>query len=936
MRSLKRIITMILAVAMVLSCAGISVMADNSFSDITDAKVADAVGKLVAYKIITGYDEDGDGVAEVFKPDNQITRAEFAAIVTRMKGVADSLPADAVTGFSDLDSDSSRAWARPYVKAAVDLKIINGFDDGTFRAGDPVTYEQAVKMLVRAVGYEVVANSELARIKVSNPNATWSAGYISAANKYNITKGVITAQVSEPASRGVVAVLTSNSLEVPALEKNEQGNLVRPESGATESNMQTITGIITATHFTGLDEADAGLQEDEIFLDCSDNDDDGEYKLSDSLAESIDFDQYIGRRVDAYYDNIEGEITSMKLKSSTSKIIEEGSIESISGYSVKYTDEKGKTATEDLGSYTFIVNGKYVEDYDLNTLANGQIEFFTTGQYKIAKVSDYRVFVVNSFDKENEKIFLKYENYNGNNYYQFPTRASDKPQIFVKNSGSSAYTKTTFENLSLVQYDIINYLESPVGAGGDKVLRMYVTKGAKSGKVTAKLEGEREVELGNQTYYLTSQYYNFEGNSNDEKAPFELSENYTYYLDYTGQIAAVKYSATASTGTWKYGYLVEVEKKDKVIGIIDANGTYKTGGYALKDTVRVDGAKTKASDVFDILKEAAEVIDANANEDTLTETNGYAQPIRYSESSGKIDGIDTVLEGEGGATDNFTYDGQLGSSAKSTTTTKVTIGSESYAVNSTTLVVYAPKDRTDDSSYAVMKPAAAFAVTANRYVEAFAVDATSSNSLSKFVVVYGSNPTLNFIGKTPYMLVSKVRNTSDTQEFTGYVSGKAETTSVKVAEDGFETEIEGNDNLVTGTDVQVGDIIRYITNNSGEIIAIEMIYDASEEGKLLIDAEEDYFYNNEGSGSDFVVCIGTVNAKDETDKTLEVITDKTRTFKTGSTKFFKLASNGDVLTAMPEEITLESDGGEASTVIVTSHSYNASDTVSAAMVYIIE
>ena len=49
-----------------------------------------------------------------------------------MKGVADTLPKDAVTGFWDLDSDDSRAWARPYVKAAADLGIINGFPDGSF------------------------------------------------------------------------------------------------------------------------------------------------------------------------------------------------------------------------------------------------------------------------------------------------------------------------------------------------------------------------------------------------------------------------------------------------------------------------------------------------------------------------------------------------------------------------------------------------------------------------------------------------------------------------------------------------------------------------------------------------------------------------------------------------------------------------------------
>ena len=144
MRSLKKLITIVLALAMVLTCVGVPALAAE-FSDITDAKVSDAVNKLVAYNIITGY-EDG-----TFRPDNQITRAEFAAIVTRMKGVANTVAPDAKTGFADLDNDESRAWARPYVKAAVYLGVINGFEDGSFRPKTACTRAQAVKIIYEAL-----------------------------------------------------------------------------------------------------------------------------------------------------------------------------------------------------------------------------------------------------------------------------------------------------------------------------------------------------------------------------------------------------------------------------------------------------------------------------------------------------------------------------------------------------------------------------------------------------------------------------------------------------------------------------------------------------------------------------------------------------------------------------------------------------------------
>ena len=74
MKNSKRIITLILALVMALSTMSFSALASN-FSDITNEKVAEAVAKLVANGIITGY-EDG-----TFRPDNQITRARIKVTI---------------------------------------------------------------------------------------------------------------------------------------------------------------------------------------------------------------------------------------------------------------------------------------------------------------------------------------------------------------------------------------------------------------------------------------------------------------------------------------------------------------------------------------------------------------------------------------------------------------------------------------------------------------------------------------------------------------------------------------------------------------------------------------------------------------------------------------------------------------------------------------
>ena len=408
MKGFKRLFTVLLAIAMILTSMGLVAFAEGSFSDVEDPNVDAAVSKLVAYGIITGYDDDGDGVAESFKPNNQITRAEFAAIVTRMKGVADSLPQDAVTGFSDLDNDSSRAWARPYVKAAVGLGIINGFPDGTFRAAEPVTYEQAVKMLICAIGYETIATSEYNKAYAVNPNTTtWSTGYIMAANKHGISKNAMTSLVTAPANRGTVAILTSNAVDAPALREDENGNLVKDEEGSEtpEGNMTTITGVVTETFYTGLDSDYTNLNEDEIVIDATESKHDGEYTISRKLLETLELDNLIGRKITAYYDNLEAEITSLKVEKTSSTIIKEQNIVSASSSSIKTEDDNGRRDTENISGATFIVNGKYVEEYDFDDFKNGTVEIFSSLGKKIVVVNSYDVFVVNSFDKNNEKVF---------------------------------------------------------------------------------------------------------------------------------------------------------------------------------------------------------------------------------------------------------------------------------------------------------------------------------------------------------------------------------------------------------------------------------------------------------------------------------------------------------------------------------------------------
>ena len=163
----------------------------STFPDVKqDADYAKAVEKLVSLKILSG-DENGN-----FNPDNIITRAEAAVIICRMIGVEDILESTSV--FTDVPSSH---WAAEYISKAAELEIISGYGDGTFGPDDPVTYEQMIRMLVSAWGYD-----DLAKKYGGYPD-----GYLQVAKEFNIFNDVHYKK-GEYAIRSDVAKMVYNSI----------------------------------------------------------------------------------------------------------------------------------------------------------------------------------------------------------------------------------------------------------------------------------------------------------------------------------------------------------------------------------------------------------------------------------------------------------------------------------------------------------------------------------------------------------------------------------------------------------------------------------------------------------------------------------------------------------------------------------------------------
>ena len=83
--------------------------------------------------------------ANMFHPNEVITRAEFAAIMVRGLGLA---PIHDSHSFVDVEQG---AWYSDAVQTAAMYKLIRGFEDDTFRPMERITREQAMVVLAHAM-----------------------------------------------------------------------------------------------------------------------------------------------------------------------------------------------------------------------------------------------------------------------------------------------------------------------------------------------------------------------------------------------------------------------------------------------------------------------------------------------------------------------------------------------------------------------------------------------------------------------------------------------------------------------------------------------------------------------------------------------------------------------------------------------------------------
>lgn len=252
MQNLKRALSLILVIAMVASfMLTASAAPAEQLSDLSDSKYQPEVRVLNALGIVEGY-EDGS-----YKPANNVTRAELATILARVKVGGDkAMIASYNYGhmtYTDVLTNGY-SWAAPGIQYCTDNGMVVGDGNGKYRPGDTVTIVEALKMILGTLGYDAQIEG------LQNVGAAWKANTLSLAKEVGLMDRFY-GDTNKNCTRDDIALLIYNFLfsnVVKGYFNNDVANVdTIIYAGGTALELyfgkQVVYGVIVANQEADLD-----------------------------------------------------------------------------------------------------------------------------------------------------------------------------------------------------------------------------------------------------------------------------------------------------------------------------------------------------------------------------------------------------------------------------------------------------------------------------------------------------------------------------------------------------------------------------------------------------------------------------------------------------------------------------------------------------------
>jgi len=184
--------------------------ASASFADQIPMWASDSVDNLVEKGVIQGY-PDG-----TFKPDQAVTRAEAAAMLTEVLGL--EMDENAQPSFYDVQNH----WASEAITALQNQKpgVVDGYADGSFKPNQTITRQEMAKMIVAAYDLERYGETQT----YFHDNTGWGAEAVNTLASLGIVHGVAVGEFDSNAdvTRAQAAVFIDQAHSMSPIATNPE------------------------------------------------------------------------------------------------------------------------------------------------------------------------------------------------------------------------------------------------------------------------------------------------------------------------------------------------------------------------------------------------------------------------------------------------------------------------------------------------------------------------------------------------------------------------------------------------------------------------------------------------------------------------------------------------------------------------------------------
>lgn len=861
MRRINKFLCLALTVMMAVSCVSVTAFADNvssGFSDVaSDQLYSNAVSTLNLMGIIKGYEENG-GFA--FKPDQNVTRAEFTAMLMRTLKLGEvGNPSAADLPFSDVsDSNSDISWAIPNINTAYGMGVINGYEDGTFRPSDNVAYEEAVKMIVCVLGYGA---------NIDTSSTPWYAGFIATAGQIGVTKTASRiGQNEKPASRACIAQLLYDSLEIKLVENESRTNktILSDYLGYTK-----CTGVIYSNGITSLSAPDVNIREDEVQIYAKEEDS-SSYELHTYSTTDETLKDYLGYEVEFYYQSDGSDIRTLifcVLKDTEPLTINAANVETsgTTATQIKYyenlDDDREKTANLESDNVV-IYNGKLYgasegsSRFDTDMIPEvGEMKLIDSdnnGRYDVVDITAYDIYYVSSKTSSTSEIVdnvIRVVDNPNDRTLKLDINADRNLSIVNKNGNEVTYSSIAVGNIICLAKSSDN--------GSDVIRKAVVLTDKVTGSVTAR--GNDKVTIAGKEYRYSNAAPWMKGGTTLTEP--QTQDSGTYYFDINGDVVA--YSKNATSDNSKYGYIMGVGNRkdafdDSIIlrVMTESSGSQSIATY--KNT-RVNG---------EICSTGADVraaLEATAD----SEVGDVQQLIKYTTRTSdgetvfdRIYTAEAVEQGEDVVTDKLTVFAGIKADAPVTYNSSsrvLTSGNLRVNVGSVKTVISVPENG-DYDDYRKMSYSSAFKNGKSYNIRAFDVSKTNAASV---IVLYGADNSEAVDSSSPvYVLeeLSEAENSAEGGTRMNKIKGmKSSASSPKGT---FDEWVSTDSEAAVVEVLEKGDIFRAGLDKDGytKIESRHILYDMDGSNKFGITTDP---ANEDMEDAEYTLILGSVVARDD-------------------------------------------------------------------------